>query len=707
MDLKHVRNIGIIAHIDAGKTTTSERILFYTGRSYKIGEVHEGAATMDWMEQEQERGITITAAATQCHWKGVIPGEGPEPIDIVINLIDTPGHVDFTAEVERSLRVLDGGVVVFDGSQGVEPQSETVWRQADKYGVPRIAFINKMDKTGGDFYMSLASIHDRLSKDAVAIQLPIGQESEFSGIIDLVQKKAFTFEGKFGEIIKEIPVPADMQEPMLEYRAVLMEKVAEANDDLIDYFLENGALTDEQLFMGIRKATMAGKIYAVVCGSSLQNMGVQLVLNAVTAYLPSPLDLGVLKASDPQTGEPIERKQNNDQPLAALAFKIATDPFVGRLVFVRVYSGILKSGTAVYNPRNNGKDRIGRLVRLHANSREEIQQIEAGDIGAVIGLKDIRTGDTLCDENEPVRLETISFAEPVISQAIEPKTKADQEKMGMALSKLVEEDPTLRVHTDDETSQTIIAGMGELHLEIIVDRMRREFKVEANVGKPMVAYRETITKPIDGEYKYIKQTGGRGQYGHVVFKLIPQEPGKGYEFVNNVVGGRIPREFISPCDKGFQEGMSRGILAGYPVVDVKVELEDGSYHDVDSSEMAFKFAASIGFQEAAKKADPVILEPIMKVEVTCPESYLGDVMGDISSRRGIIEGQFDRGTAKIIIAKVPLSQMFGYATELRSMTQGRASYAMEPSHYFKVPKNVADEIAAARVGATAVSRSNG
>ncbi len=707
MDLKHVRNIGIIAHIDAGKTTTSERILFYTGRSYKIGEVHEGEATMDWMEQERERGITITAAATQCHWKGTVPGEGPEPVDMVINLIDTPGHVDFTAEVERSLRVLDGGVVVFDGSQGVEPQSETVWRQADKYGVPRLAFINKMDKTGGDFYMSLASIHDRLSKDAVAIQLPIGQENEFCGIVDLVQKKAFKFEGAHGETITEIPLPEEMKEPVLEYRAVLMEKVAEANDDLIDYYLENGALTDEQLLMGLRKATVVGKLFPVLCGSSLKNMGVQLVLNAVVAYLPSPPDIISVKGTEPTTGEPVVRKLTNDEPLSALAFKIATDPFVGRLVFVRVYSGVLKSGTAVYNPRTNSKERIGRLVRLHANSRQEIQEIEAGDIGAVIGLKDIRTGDTLCDEAKPIQLESISFAEPVISQAIEPKTKADQEKMGMALSKLAEEDPTLRVRTDDETNQTIIAGMGELHLDIIVDRMRREFKVEANVGKPQVAYRETITKEVDGEHKYIKQSGGRGQYGHVVFKLFPQEPGKGYEFENSVVGGRIPREFIAPCDKGFQEGMSRGILAGYPVVDVKVELLDGSYHDVDSSEMAFKFAASIGFQEAAKKADPVILEPIMKVEVTCPESYLGDVMGDISSRRGVIEGQFDRGTAKIITAKVPLSQMFGYATELRSMTQGRASYAMEPSHYFRVPKNVADEIAAARAGVTTVSRSNG
>jgi elongation factor G len=704
MDLKHVRNIGIIAHIDAGKTTTSERILFYTGKNYKIGEVHEGEATMDWMEQEQERGITITAAATQCHWKASAPGEGE--VDITINLIDTPGHVDFTAEVERSLRVLDGGVVVFDGSQGVEPQSETVWRQADKYHVPRIAFVNKMDKTGGDFYMSLASIHDRLSKTAVAVQLPIGAESDFSGIVDLVAKKAFKFEGEHGEKIVEIPVPEDMQEPMLEYRAVLMEKVAENNDDMIDAFLENGALTDEQLFRGIRQATVSGKIYPVFCGSSLQNVGVQLVLNGVVAYLPCPLDVPSIKGTVPGTEDPMERKPSDSEPFSALAFKIATDPFVGRLTFVRVYSGVMKSGTAVYNPRSNNKERIGRLVRLHANSREEISEIRAGDIGAVIGLKDTRTGDTLCDEDKPIQLENITFAEPVISIAIEPKTKADQEKMGMALQKLAEEDPTFRVRTDDETNQTIIAGMGELHLDILVDRMRREFKVETTVGTPQVAYRETITKEVEGESKYIKQTGGRGQYGHVVFKLIPQEPGKGYEFINSVVGGRIPREFISPCDKGFQEGMTRGILAGYPVVDVKVELLDGSYHDVDSSEMAYKFAASIGFQEQAKKADPVILEPIMKVEVTCSENYLGDVMGDLNSRRGMILGQTDRGMAKVIQAEVPLGEMFGYATELRSMTQGRASYAMEPSHYFKVPKSKAEEIAATRSG-VAVSRSNG
>ena len=698
MDLKHVRNIGIIAHIDAGKTTTSERILFYTGKNYKIGEVHEGEATMDWMEQEQERGITITAAATQCHWSAPVPGEGPELRDITINLIDTPGHVDFTAEVERSLRVLDGGVVVFDGSQGVEPQSETVWRQADKYQVPRLAFINKMDKTGGDFYMSLTSIHERLGKQAIAIQLPVGQESEFRGIVDLVQKKAYKFEGKAGENIVEIEIPEDMKSDVLEYRAVLMEKVAEANDDLTDYFLENGALTDDQLITGLRKATVSGKIYPVVCGSSLQNIGVQFVLNAVAAYLPCPLDVPAIKCTDVNTGNPVERHASDDEPLAALAFKIATDPFVGRLTFIRVYSGVLKTGTAVLNPRTGNRERIGRIVRLHANSREEIPEIRAGDIGAAIGLKEARTGDTLSADDNPVQLESISFAEPVISMAIEPKTKADQEKMGIALQKLAEEDPTFRTFTNDETAQTIIAGMGELHLEIIVDRMRREFKVETTSGKPQVAYRETIGREIEGEHKYAKQTGGRGQYGHVVFKLFPQEPGKGYEFINSVVGGRIPREFITPCDKGFQEGMSRGIQAGFPVVDVKVELLDGSYHDVDSNEMAFKLAASIGFQEAAKKADPVILEPIMKVEVTCPESYLGDVMGDLNSRRGLILGQLERGTAKVVSAQVPLSEMFGYATDLRSKTQGRASYAMEPSHYFKVPRNVADEIIAARAG---------
>ncbi|MDD5623667.1 MAG: elongation factor G [Candidatus Peribacteraceae bacterium] len=696
MELKNLRNIGIIAHIDAGKTTTSERILFYTGKNYKLGEVHEGEATMDWMEQERERGITITSAATQCHWKAK-NAEGKE-IDCIINIIDTPGHVDFTAEVERSLRVLDGGVVVFDGSQGVEPQSETVWRQADKYGVPRLAFVNKMDKTGGDFYMSLGSIHDRLSKQAVAIQLPIGAEADFTGIVDIVAKKAYKFEGEHGEKVSEIPIPEDLNDEVSEYRAVLMEKVAECDDDLLDEYLKNNALTDEQIVKGLRIGTVKNKIYPVLCGSSLKNMGVQLVLDAVVAYLPSPLDLPPAKGTDPDTDKEEERKPENSEPLAALAFKIATDPFVGKLTFVRVYSGIMKSGTYLINTRNGSKERIGRIVRMHANNRSEITEVEAGDIAAVIGLKDTRTGDTLCEDSRQIRLEAITFAEPVISVAVEPKTKADQEKMGVALQKLSEEDPTFRAHTDDETSQTIIEGMGELHLDIIVDRMRREFKVETNVGRPQVAYRETIQKEVEHEEKYIKQTGGRGQYGHVIFRIIPQEPGKGYEFVNKVVGGRIPREFISPCDKGFQEGMSRGIQAGYPVVDVMVELFDGSYHDVDSSEMAFKLAASIGFQAAAKKADPVILEPIMKVEVVTPEEFLGDVMGDLNARRGIIQGTGDRGTAKTITVNVPLASMFGYATELRSLTQGRASYSMETSHYAKVPSNVAAEIISKRGG---------
>jgi elongation factor G len=697
MDLQNVRNFGIIAHIDAGKTTTSERILFYTGRTHKIGEVHEGEATMDWMEQEQERGITITAAATQCQWKAHT-AEGQEVL-ATMNLIDTPGHVDFTAEVERSLRVLDGGVVVFDGSQGVEPQSETVWRQADKYHVPRLAFVNKMDKTGGDFYMSLDSIFDRLSKNAVAIQLPIGAESEFSGIIDLVAKKAYTFEGKNGEIKKEIPIPADMENQVTEYRMTLMEKVAEnAGDDYMDKFLQNNALTEEELRKGIRQATIKNKIYPVVCGSSLQNMGVQLVLDAVVAYLPCPLDIPPVKGKNPKNDAEEIRKADNNEPMSAIAFKIATDPFVGRLTFIRVYSGVLKSGTAVLNSRSGKSERIGRIVRLHANSRTEIDKIEAGDIGAVIGLKETRTGDTICEDSKPIVLESITFAEPVISLAVEPKTKADQEKMGIALQKLAEEDPTLRVRSDEETGQTILSGMGELHLDIIVDRMKREFKVETNVGKPQVAYRETIQKEIEHEEKYIKQSGGRGQYGHVVFKLIPQEPGKGYLFEDQVVGGRIPREFIKPCDQGFQEGMTRGILAGYPLVDIKVELQDGSYHDVDSNEFAFKMAASIGLQSAARKADPVILEPVMKVEVVTPENFFGDIMGDINARRGLVLSTSDRGMAKVVLANVPLAEMFGYATDMRSMTQGRASYSMEPSHYAKVPKAAADEVIKARAG---------
>ena len=696
MDLKNVRNIGIIAHIDAGKTTTTERVLFYTGRNYKIGEVHEGEATMDWMEQERERGITITSAATQCHWKAK-NAEG-QVVDTIFNIIDTPGHVDFTAEVERSLRVLDGGVVLFDGSQGVEPQSETVWRQADKYDVPRLAFVNKMDKIGGDFYMSLGSIHDRLSPHAVAIQLPIGSESTFEGVIDLVAKKAYSFHGEHGEKMEEMPIPADMEAKVIEYRSQLMERVAECDDDLLDVYLANDALTEAELMKGIWKGTIAGKLFPVLCGSSLKNMGVQLMLDAVVVYLPSPLDIPAAKGTDPEDDSVVERKADNNEPLAALAFKIATDPFVGKLTFIRVYSGVLKSGSYVINSTSDQKERIGRLVKMHANTREEIEKVEAGDIAAVIGLKKTRTGDTLCDEGHPVRLENITFAEPVISIAVEPKTKADQEKMGIALQKLTEEDPTFRVETDDETSQTIISGMGELHLDIIIDRMRREFKVETNVGQPQVAYRETIRKEVEHEEKYIKQTGGRGQYGHVVFRLIPQEPGKGYEFVNSIVSGRIPREYISPCDKGFQEGMSRGILAGYPVVDVQVDLIDGSYHDVDSSEMAFKTCASIGFQNAARKADPVLLEPVMKVEVVTPEEFLGDVMGDLSARRGLIQDQGERGNAKFVDANVPLATMFGYATDLRSMTQGRASYTMEFHHYDKVPNNVAEEIIRKRVG---------
>ncbi len=696
MDLKNVRNIGIIAHIDAGKTTTSERVLFYTGKNYKIGEVHEGEATMDWMDQERERGITITSAATQCVWKSKFMGQDTTT---TINLIDTPGHVDFTAEVERSLRVLDGGVTVFDGSQGVEPQSETVWRQADKYHVPRIAFINKMDKIGGDFFMSLKSIHDRLSKSGVAIQLPVGAESDFKAIIDLIEEEMITFSGEHGENHVHQPVPDDMKELVKEYRAIMIEKAAEgASDEIMHKYLETTTLSKEDIRTALRQGTVSGKVFPVLCGSSLQNMGVQLVLDAVVNYLPSPLDVPLTKGTNPDTEAEETRKPDNSEPLAALAFKIATDPFVGKLTFIRVYSGVIATGSYVYNARSGKKERIGRLVRLHANNRQEITEIEAGDIGAVIGLKDTRTGDTLCDEDKPIKLESITFAEPVIHIAIEPKTKADQEKMGIALQKLAEEDPTFRVHTDDETGQTIIGGMGELHLDIIMDRMRREFKVESNSGKPQVAYRETVQKEVEHEEKYIKQTGGRGQYGHVVFKLIPQEPGKGYTFENSVVGGRIPREYITPCDKGFQEGMSRGVLAGFPLVDIMVELIDGSYHDVDSSEMAFKICASIGLQAAARKADPVLLEPVMKVEVTCPEEYFGDVMGDISSRRGLIKDTGSRGMAKTILADVPLAAMFGYATELRSMTQGRASYSMEPSHYSKVPKNVADDVVAARSG---------
>ncbi|MBI5152272.1 elongation factor G [Candidatus Peregrinibacteria bacterium] len=685
--LERWRNIGIIAHIDAGKTTVSERVLLYTGRTYKIGEVHDGAAVMDWMEQERERGITITSAATTCFWK-----------DHKINLIDTPGHVDFTAEVERSLRVLDGGVVVFDGSQGVEPQSETVWRQADKYKVPRLCFINKMDKMGGDFYMSLDSIHKRLGPNACAIQLPIGQESTFKGIIDLIEKKAFKFEGKHGEKISEVPIPDDMKDVVEKYRHTLIEKAAECDDALIHKYLEGHELTTDEIRFGIRKGVISDKMYPVLCGSALQDMGVQQMLDAVIYYLPAPTDLPPVKGVNPQTEKEDERKLVDSEPFCGLVFKIATDPFIGRLAYFRLYSGTVKSGSYVYNSTTGNKERISRLVRMHSNSREEISEIHAGDIAAIIGLKNTITGHTLCDESKPILLESIKFPEPVISIAIEPKTKADQEKISVALQKLAEEDPTFRVKFDEETAETVISGMGELHLDIIVDRLRREFKVEANVGKPQVAYRETIQKPVEHEEKYIKQTGGHGQYGHVVIEISPNEAGKGFEFIDSIVGGKIPREFIPAVEKGVEEALNRGILAGYPVVDVKVELTDGSYHDVDSSELAFKIAGSLGFQNAARRANPCLLEPIMNVEAVTPEQYFGDVMGDLSARRGQIYESGDRGMAKFIKAYVPLSAMFGYATDLRSMTQGRASYSMEFGRYEKVPNNIAEKIIAEKTG---------
>jgi len=689
-DLSKLRNFGIIAHIDAGKTTTTERILFYTGKNYKIGEVHEGAATMDWMEQERERGITITSAATTCFWK-----------DCRYNIIDTPGHVDFTAEVERSLRVLDGGVVVFDASQGVEPQSETVWRQADKYSVPRLAFINKMDKVGADFYMSLQSIHERLSPNAVAIQLPIGFEGSFNGLIDIILKKAFVFEGKHGEIIKEIPIPDDLKEQVGQYFHTLCEKIAENDETLIDKFLAGQELTTEEIKTSMRKSVIQGKIYPVMAGSSLANVGVQLVLDAVNEYLPSPLDIGSIKGINADTGVEEERKMQDNQPFSALIFKIATDPFVGKLAYFRVYSGKLSAGSYVLNSKTGNKERISRLIQMHANHREEIKEVHAGDIAATVGLKDTFTGHTLCDEDKPIILESITFPEPVIQIAIEPKTKADQEKMGVALQKLAEEDPTFQVSSNGETGQTLIAGMGELHLDIIVDRMRREFKVEANVGRPQVAYRETVQTEAKAEEKYAKQSGGRGQYGHVLIRLKPNEPGKGYEFLNKIVGGKIPREFIPAVDKGIKEALTRGIVAGYPVVDVIVELYDGSYHDVDSSELAFKIAGSLAFQKAARAANPVLLEPIMKVEATTPEQFFGDVMGDLSSKRGQIYETFNRGMAKIIHSYVPLAEMFGYATDLRSISQGRAGFNMEFEKYEKVPNNIAEKIIAERGVGTA------
>jgi len=685
--LEQVRNFGIIAHIDAGKTTVSERILYYTGVNYKIGEVHEGEATMDWMEQEQERGITITSAATTCFWK-----------DHQYNIIDTPGHVDFTAEVERSMRVLDGGVVVFDGVAGVEPQSETVWRQADKYHVPRMCFINKLDRTGASFERSFQSIVDRLTKKVAPIQLPIGEESDMKGIVDLVEMNATIYLDDKGEQMEVGEIPENLKEAADKWRANMIEKIAEGDDILMEKYLEGEELTVPEVKAAIRRSVLANKFIPVLTGTALKNKGVQLLLDAVNDYLPSPLDVPPMEghlADDEEKS--IECKSDDKEPLAALVFKIATDPFVGRLCFVRVYSGVLKSGSYVFNSSQGQKERIGRLVQMHANSREEIQEIPAGHIGAVIGLKSVRTGSTIIEEGkQKVILESITFPAPVISIAIEPKTKADQEKMGLALQKLAEEDPTFTVKSDEETNQTIISGMGELHLEVLVDRMKREFKVEANIGAPQVAYRETIQETVEEEEKYSKQTGGRGQYGHVLMRIGPNETGKGYEFIDSVVGGRIPKEYIPAIKKGVKEALTRGVVAGYPIVDIKAEVYDGSYHDVDSSELAFKLAASVCFQRAARRAKPVLLEPMMSVEVVTPEEYMGDAMGNINSKRGQIESMGDRGEAKTIAAKVPLAEMFGYATELRSLTQGRASYTMEFSHYQAVPNNVAEKIKEAR-----------
>ncbi|MBA5876484.1 MAG: elongation factor G [Nitrospira sp. CR1.2] len=686
--LERTRNIGIMAHIDAGKTTTTERILFYTGMTHKLGEVHEGAATMDWMEQERERGITITAAATTCFWR-----------DHRINIIDTPGHVDFTIEVERSLRVLDGAVAAFDSVQGVEPQSETVWRQADKYQVPRIAFMNKMDRIGADFYGSVQSIIDRLGANPVPIQVPIGRESEFRGSIDLVRMKGFFYDDEtLGAKYKIDEIPADLVDKANEYREKMLEAVAEYDDQVMEKYLNGQSLTEEEIRRAIRAATIAMKVTPVLCGSAFKNKGVQQLLDAVVEYLPSPLDIPAAIGVDPNSGKELRREPSDSEPFAALAFKIMTDPFAGQLTFFRVYSGTLKTGTAVLNVTKGTKDRIGRLLKMHANKREEIEIVYAGDIAAAVGLKSATTGDTLADEKQPLLLEVMKFPEPVIAMAIEPKTKQDQEKMGFALQKLAQEDPSFRVRTDEETAQTIIAGMGELHLEIIVDRLLREFKVEANVGKPEVAFRETIRRKAEAESKYIKQTGGRGQYGHVVLTVEPSESGKGLEFVNKVVGGAIPKEYIPAIEKGVKERMETGVVAGFPLRDVKVTVIDGSYHDVDSNEMAFKIAASMGFADACKKADPVLLEPIMKVEVLVPQDFMGDVIGNLNGRRGKVQGMKVRAGAQAIEATVPLMEMFGYATDLRSRTQGRATYSMEFDRYDQVPRQIAEAITAKHRG---------
>ncbi len=680
--LERCRNIGIMAHIDAGKTTTTERILFYTGKTHRIGEVHEGTATMDWMEQEQERGITITSAATTCTWR-----------DIRINIIDTPGHVDFTAEVERSLRVLDGAVAVFDAVHGVQPQSEKVWRQADKYGVPRICFINKIDKMGADFEHAVDTLRKRLNAKPVAIQIPIGQEDKFRGVVDLIEMKSIVWQDDtIGAEYITGEIPAELQKKAEAFHTALVETVAENDDDMLHKFLEGETISASELRASLRKSTIALKVFPVVVGTAFKNKGVQPLLDAVVDYLPSPLDAGEVKGVNPDNGEVITRKPADSEPFSALAFKIMADPFVGQLTFIRVYSGQLKSGDSVLNAGRGRSERIGRLLKMHANKREDINEILAGDICAAVGLKNVSTGDTICEEKHPIALESITFAVPVISVAVEPKTKADQEKMGMALSKLAQEDPTFKVHTDPDSGQTIISGMGELHLEIIVDRMMREYKVEANVGKPQVAYRETIRRKSEAEGKYIRQTGGRGQYGHAKIRIEPNEPGKGYEFINEVVGGSVPKEFIKPIDQGIQEALEGGILAGYPMVDVKVELYDGSYHDVDSNEMAFKIAGSMAFKEAARKASPVLLEPVMAVEVVTPEDYAGVIMGDLSSRRGRIEGMEHRAGSQVIKAIVPLAEMFGYATHMRSSTQGRAEYSMHFARYEEVPRSAADEI---------------
>jgi elongation factor G len=679
--LENTRNIGIMAHIDAGKTTTTERILFYTGKLHKMGEVHEGAATMDWMEQEQERGITITSAATTAEWKGKR-----------INIIDTPGHVDFTVEVERSLRVLDGSVTLFCAKGGVEPQSETVWRQADKYNVPRIAYVNKMDIMGADFFNCIRMMKDRLKANAVPIQLPIGKEDNFQGIVDLVTMKAYYYKDDLGKVFEEGPIPDDMKDVVNEYRNILLEAVAEQDEEIMMKYLDGKELTEEEIRAAIRKATIRVDMIPVTCGSSYKNKGVQQLLDAVVDYMPSPVDVPPVKGVSMDGEEELERTADDEGPFAALAFKIMTDPYVGKLCFFRVYSGKLNSGSYILNSTKNKRERIARILRMHANHREEVDMVYSGYIAAAVGLKDTTTGDTLCDEEKPIVLESMEFPEPVISIAIEPKTKAGQDKMGLALQKLAEEDPTFRTHTDPDSGQTIIEGMGELHLDIIVDRMMREFNVDANVGKPQVAYKETIRKTVKSEGKFVRQSGGRGQYGHCWIEIEPQEPGSGYTFVNKVVGGAIPKEYIAPIDAGIQDAMNNGVLGGFQVLDIKVTLFDGSYHEVDSSEMAFKIAGSMAFKDGCRKADPVLLEPIMKVDVFVPEEYMGDVIGDLSSRRGRIEGMEARSGSEVISSHVPLAEMFGYATELRSRTQGRGTFTMQFDHYEEVPKSIQDVV---------------